>query len=302
MNTDNLLEDILTLYLQGTGKKTIGKLLGISEWQVRKAIKNSNSNSKNKGKKIKRLFFDIETSYNIVKSWRIGYNLNINPDDIIQERAIICVCYKWEGESTIHSLSWNNGDDRDLVDRFMSVIQDADELVGHNLEEFDLKFLLTRAIRHGIHALPKYNVYDTYKKAKKHFNFNSNKLEYIAKFLGVGSKLPHEGLKMWDSVILDKDKAALDKMLAYCKQDVVITEKVFEKLRVYTEHNTNHATMLGEPTANCPNDGSYNFTYIKKLAMKSGAFRHLLKCNDCGQKYSISQRQYSEHTHLKPKK
>ena len=48
--------------------------------------------------KPKRLFYDIETSYNIVKSWRIGYNINLNMEDIIQERAIITIAYKWEGE------------------------------------------------------------------------------------------------------------------------------------------------------------------------------------------------------------
>ena len=41
--------------------------------------------------KPKRLFYDIETSYNIVKSWRIGFNINLNMEDIIQERAIITI-------------------------------------------------------------------------------------------------------------------------------------------------------------------------------------------------------------------
>ena len=43
---------------------------------------------------IKRLFFDIETSPNIVYSWRTGYNLTITTENIITERAIICISYK----------------------------------------------------------------------------------------------------------------------------------------------------------------------------------------------------------------
>ena len=35
-----------------------------------------------KEKKFKRLFFDIETSPNIVFSWNIGYNLNISYENI----------------------------------------------------------------------------------------------------------------------------------------------------------------------------------------------------------------------------
>ena len=42
---------------------------------------------------IKRLFFDIETSPNIVFAWRIGYNLSLQTHDIIEERKIICISY-----------------------------------------------------------------------------------------------------------------------------------------------------------------------------------------------------------------
>ena len=54
-------------------------------------------------KKIKRLFFDIETSPNIGLFWTAGYKLNISPDSIIKERAIICICYKWAGDDKIIS-------------------------------------------------------------------------------------------------------------------------------------------------------------------------------------------------------
>jgi hypothetical protein len=37
----------------------------------------------------KRLFFDIETSPNIGLFWSAGFKLNIAPENIIKERAII---------------------------------------------------------------------------------------------------------------------------------------------------------------------------------------------------------------------
>ena len=45
---------------------------------------------------IKRLFFDIETAPNIGLFWEAGYKKTNNPDNIIKERVIICICYKWE--------------------------------------------------------------------------------------------------------------------------------------------------------------------------------------------------------------
>jgi hypothetical protein len=57
--------------------------------------------------KKKRLFFDIETSPNIGFFWQSGYKLNISYNNIITERAIICICYKWEGDEKLYSLNWD---------------------------------------------------------------------------------------------------------------------------------------------------------------------------------------------------
>ena len=73
--------------------------------------------------KPKRLFYDIETSYNIVKSWRIGYNINLNMEDIIQERAIITIAYKWEGKEDVTVLSWDKGCDKKIIDK-VSTLKD----------------------------------------------------------------------------------------------------------------------------------------------------------------------------------
>jgi len=73
--------------------------------------------------KKKRLFFDIETSFNIGIFWRAGYNQSIRPDDIIHERAIICVCWKWEGEDKVYSLTWDkNQSDKNLLEEFIKVL------------------------------------------------------------------------------------------------------------------------------------------------------------------------------------
>ena len=89
-----------------------------------------------------RLFFDIETSFNVGIFWRSGYNLNINPGDIIHERAIICICYKWEGEEEVHSLEWDSKQsDKAMLKKFLKVMAQANEIVAHNGDRFDMKWL-----------------------------------------------------------------------------------------------------------------------------------------------------------------
>jgi DNA polymerase III epsilon subunit-like protein len=160
---------------------------------------------------------------------------------------------------------------------------------------------MTRALKHGILTLPKYKHFDTLKKAKYHFNFNSNKLDYIATFLGLGSKYKHSGMKMWDDIILydlfkqgtKEDRvASMNEMLYYNMIDVALTEEVYQRLRLYSTHETHHGVMLGKPKFTCPNDGSENVELIKTVVTAAGTIKKLMKCNDCGQQYYISNSEY----------
>lgn len=514
--------------------------------------------------KPKRLFYDIETSYNIVKSWRVGYNLNINPEDIIQERAIISVVYKWEGEDDVTVLTWKKGCDKKLIKKFVKVMAEADELVGHNCvssntkilknnldwvkakdlkigdelvgfeenavgtrkykksvvtgheikraityrvffddtsyvdvtedhqwlglapkdnqyrwrktselnvgyrmpkpfnvweekqdynsgylagiieadgsitkdnyygisiyqsqsknkdifdkiiktldkeninynidnietskiisttykgqegviqnqidtndnvirilgssndkieligkyniqkgkrnfcannmgylkvpvdrlrvitnivklqeedivvmqtsektfiangylmhncDRYDTKFVLTRAIKHGIPALPKYQSTDTLKLARKHFNFNSNKLDYIAQMLELGHKTKHRGMPMWDDIVLRNDKKALQEMVEYNIQDVHLTEEVYNALMKYSTPKVNHSTKNKGEKHSCPNCGSKKASLAKTYVAPSGTKTRLMICDDksCETNFTISDTNYKKH-------
>ena len=180
----------------------------------------------------KKLFFDIETSPNVTFSWRIGNKINLSHDNIIQERAIICICWKWEGEDKVHSLQWDKGCDKEMLKKFSKIIDSADIIIGQNSDKFDIKWLRTRCIYHNIFISPKFNSIDTLKFAKSGFNFNSNKLDYMGQFLGVGQKI-HTEYNLWKDIVLNNSKEAMLKMVTYCKQDVQLLEEVYNKLQNY---------------------------------------------------------------------
>lgn len=244
----------------------------------------------------KRLFYDIETSFNVGVFWRTGYNLNINPGDIIHERAIICICYKWEGEEEIHSLTWSKSQsDKDMISKFCKLLSKADEIVAHNGDRFDLKWIRTRAILHGIDVMPSPKTIDTLKWAKRYFNFNSNKLDYIAKYLKVGAKMETGGLDLWKDIVFRKDKEALDKMVAYCKMDVEVLEAVFKRLKNYAIVNHNYAVQYGGDRFECPECSGTNQQYNKKVVTSAGTVHHWLKCRDCGKYNKINHLVYTKY-------
>lgn len=244
--------------------------------------------------KPKRLFYDIETSYNIVKSWRIGFNINLNMEDIIQERAIITIAYKWEGEEDVTVLSWNKGCDKKIIEDFVKVMAEADELVGHNVDRYDTKFIMARALKHNIPVLPKYQSTDTLKLAKKHFMLNSNKLDYIAQYLGIGHKTKHRGLSMWDDIILRNDPKALEEMIEYNVQDVFLTEQVYHKLMEYSLPKVNHASKQTGNKHTCPQCGSDHAELHKTYISSTGTKTRLMNCLNCSTNFTINNTNYTK--------
>jgi transcription elongation factor Elf1 len=239
--------------------------------------------------KIKRLFWDIETSPNVVLSWRVGYDIKIDNDNILTERAIICIGYKWEGEKASHVLRWDeNQCDKAMLKQFLAIANKADEMVAHNGDKFDLTWFKTRCIFHGLPTLPEYKTVDTLQWARKKFLFNSNKLDYIAKYLGLGGKIKTE-FGLWKDVVLKKDAKALRRMLDYCKRDVELLEKVWDRLRQHTKHKTHAGVVAGRDKWTCPHDGSENIRVARGPRITAGGSKsYQMQCKDCGLSYSIS--------------
>lgn len=242
----------------------------------------------------KRLFFDIETSPILLYSWRIGYNINLSYENIVQDWKIISICYKWEGENEVYSLVWDkNQDDKAMLQEFIKVANTADELVGHNSDRFDIKKIRTRCVYHRVPMFPKYRTLDTLKKARGGFSFDSNKLDAIAKYLKVGAKVEHEGFPMWVKC-MQGDKEALDNMVFYCKGDVVVLEDVYTVLQHYIKPNTHSGVANGNPKYSCPICGCEEIELIKNDVTEKGTISRVVRCSDCEHIYNISNKSYMD--------
>lgn len=239
-----------------------------------------------------RLFLDIETSYNICRVWRCGYNLTVGPQDIIEERKIICVSWKWAHDPKTYNLKWDrNKCDKKLLEQLIPVMDAADEIVMHNGDRFDEKWIRTRCLYHGVKCEPKYKTLDTLKKAKAHFNFNSNKLDYILKFLGKDGKRETGGLQLWIDCIEKNDRKALAKMVHYCDGDVIKLEEVWNEIDPYVKHNTNFNVLKGGDIYDCPKCGSDGYCNKTKTTA-AGAVKRQMQCHGCHSYYTISNAAY----------
>jgi DNA polymerase elongation subunit (family B) len=232
----------------------------------------------------KILILDIETAPMLVRSYGL-WNQNISTGFIVKDWYMISFAAKWANKSKFYYADTRYTHENDLEPSKLahSLIEQADVIVGHNLDRFDMKKLNTRFLKHNLPPIGKRQTIDTLKIAKKYFAISSNKLDYIAKFLGIEGKRKskkYSQQEMWNGCcegILDCFK----ENEKYNKQDITVTEEVFDNLKKWDE-NLNFQAYYGKKVCICGND-KYRKDGLRYS--KQGAFQRF-KCLECGKNYT----------------
>lgn len=242
----------------------------------------------------KRMFFDIETSYSIGWFWNPAFNTTISYNQVIKYPAIICICWKWEGSKKVHSLEWNKGEDKQMLKKFLKELNEADEVIGHNGDRFDLKWIRTRYLYHGWESIPEIKSLDTLKIARNKFKFPSNRLDAIGQYLGVGGKMDIGGIQLWHDIIQKNSKSAMNKMVKYCKRDVELLEKVFLKMQGYSKPKTHIGVFAGEGKESCPYCACTDYKLNNRRVSTTGIVRITLLCKGCFKYYTVGLKVYND--------
>lgn len=228
----------------------------------------------------KILLWDLETGFNVMNLFSLFQpGKHIHYSAISQERYIICGSIKELGVNRVESVQVDPEDptnDLLVVEWLLSKISDADAIIAHNGDKFDLKFLNTRALYHRFDPLPPIITIDTLKLAKSKFNFNSNRLDYLGHFLGVGEKIKTD-TSLWTKA-LQGDAKAINDMVKYNRQDVRLLEAVYLKLAPFCDSKLNRA-LFDEDV--CPLCGSSNYEK-RGYTTKETLIYQRYKCIDCG--------------------
>lgn len=238
-------------------------------------------------KRVRRLFLDIETSPNIGLFWRPGYNLNLTPENIIKERAIICAGWKWEGEKKVHVMTWDaEQSDRKLVVKLAALLHEAGEVVAHNGDRFDVRWIRGRALKHGVSISPHITTVDTLKISRKYFELNSHRLNYLGQYLGLGGKIDTGrlgGLELWKRVLIANDREALADMVRYNRRDVQLLSEVYAKLNTYFPAKT----RVDSDMRLCPSCGARSMIVRGYQYSAAGRKSARMQCKECGKYHSM---------------
>jgi len=207
-------------------------------------------------------------------------NLYLKPDKITQEWVLLGAAWGWLDDNAISVVSVHPEDpmnDYGVVKHLHSALERADVLLGHNSDAFDLKTFNTRALFHGFRPIAPKKKIDTLKIARKYFKFTSNKLSYIADYLGVDAK---DASPDWNAII-EGCPDEIRYMRKYNKQDVKVTKEVYNKLSAWDETLDLNSFRGGVRHIVCKSCGSSSVA-ARGYDRRGKTLKRRYSCNSCG--------------------
>lgn len=226
---------------------------------------------------MKILLLDIESSPNVAHVWGI-WQQNVGLNQLMESSYVLCWAAKWLGEDEVMFDSVHKSKPKAMLRRIHDLISAADAVIHYNGTKFDMPTLNKEFLLHEMNPPAPYKQIDLLKQVRSQFRFPSNKLDYVAQRLGLGSKTAHEGHELWVKCMA-KDKDAWKRMEEYNVQDVVLLEKLYNRLLPWIKNhpNRNHHS----DSAVCPSCGG-NHLIKRGTAVTVTASYQRYQCRECG--------------------
>lgn len=234
----------------------------------------------------KVLILDIETAPIRAYVWGI-WNQNVSLNQIQSDWFCLTWAAKWLFEDKVYSGKLTpkevlKQDDKRIIKGVWELLNEADIVIAHNGDKFDLPKLNARFIINDLHPPLPYQSIDTLKHIRRQFGFTSNKLDYVNKLLNLERKTDTGGFELWERCMLG-EQAALDEMEGYNINDVRILEETYLHIRPWIKPHPNMGLfILDENQHRCPSCGSVDLVEVGKGYYTTVNIYASLRCNNCG--------------------
>ena len=232
------------------------------------------------------LLYDIENSPELGYYWPPGYDTNIL--SVVDDWYMLSYAYTWYDPDGLDPDAikferkiQRKGDDKSLMRSLWKLWDEADAVMGHNGDAFDQKKSRTRMSYHDMPPPSPFIEVDTLKMARLPFKHSSNKLDSLARYYGIGEKLPHQGMATWFGC-MNNDAESWATMEKYNKHDVVLMDGLYRRIAPWSRTKLNMQAWTG--THSCTNCGS-RMLMSRGYQSRGGTERthHNWRCLDCGQ-------------------
>jgi DNA polymerase elongation subunit (family B) len=226
---------------------------------------------------MKILLLDIETAPNTAHVWGL-WQQNVGIPQLLESSYTLCWSAKWYNSKEMYFDSVHQSSTKKMLKGIHKLLNEADAVVHYNGTKFDIPTLNKEFVLNGLAPPAPYKQMDLLKVARSQFRFPSNRLDYVAETLHLGTKTKHEGHTLWIKCMAG-DNTAWKEMEQYNKNDVLLLEKVYDRLKPWIKGHANHSVY--EAALVCPNCAS---TQIGKRGFHYTATSKYQRfnCRGCG--------------------
>ncbi len=226
---------------------------------------------------MKILLLDIETAPNTAHVWGL-WDQRIGLNQLLESSYVLCFAAKWYGDDHVTFDKISGKNPIRMLRKVHKLLDLADVVVHYNGTKFDIPTLNKEFVLHGMHPPAPFKQVDLLRVSRSRFKFPSNRLDYVAAALGLGTKHKHEGHEMWIKCMAG-DQEAWKTMELYNRQDVQLLEKVYDRLKPWIKGHANHS--LYEAARVCPNCASTSITK-RGFHYTSTSKYQRYNCGGCG--------------------
>lgn len=226
---------------------------------------------------MKILYLDTETAPNTAHVWGL-WQQNVGLPQILEAGYVLCWAAKWDGTDEVMFDSIYHSTTKQMLKRVHKLLDEADVVVHYNGSKFDIPTLNKEFLLYGLKPPAPYKQEDLLKTMRKQFKFPSNKLDYVARALGLSGKTKHTGHELWINC-MNMDPKSWEIMEAYNKNDVVILEQVYQRIKPWVKGHANHSVHAGDLV--CTNCGSTSYQRRGYAVSAAGKYARY-QCKTCG--------------------
>ena len=228
------------------------------------------------------LVYDIENSASVVSTWTL-HQPNISINQIIEPHRVLCVGSKWIGERKITvNAEWHDGGHQGMVQAVHALLDEADAVVTYNGRSHDRKHMNAEFLKAGL-GPPSPAIEIDLLTCARRFAFPPRKLDYISQALGIGKKVPHSGMQLWNDIErgdeVTKPKAQR-KMESYVRGDVRLTEDLYYQLLPWLTTHLNVGVWDEDERPTCNRCGSDDIESRGFAQTNSFRYRRFM-CRSC---------------------
>ncbi len=228
---------------------------------------------------MRTLILDIETAPNLAAVWGL-WDQNVSLSQLLDSSYVLCWSAKWYGKKgVLHSSVYENGEE-EMLQEMHDLLSEADAVVHFNGTKFDIPTLNKEFVLHDLPPPSPFKQIDLLKTVRKQFRFPSNKLDYIVKALGIGAKIEHKGHELFIKCMMEEDAKSWALMKKYNKNDVIITEQLYEALLPWIHNHPNVGMYVDSDKPVCSTCGGTHLQYRGTTVTKTQEYRRI-QCQEC---------------------